>query len=407
MSLYFRNATLLHGGTDWTARTGANLLIEAGRIAAIGAQPPPQGAEVIDATNLLLLPAFANAHTHSPEMLRRGVLPMADQVEWLTDAYGGGLDALSDADITSAIRLCAYECVRGGAVAVTDHIRQAPPRAEALIAAAQAWAGTGLRAKIAMNARDRVAGGVPVLPTDTVLGILETLLRAGLPVRFGAGPSAPQRVTDEFLQRATALSRAHGGFLHMHLCESAQDAATCLALYGESAVAHLHRLGVLGPDWELPHSVHVSDADLALIAASGARIVHNPVANLRLGAGIAPIARALAAGIDVRLGTDGAGSNDAQSMLEAAKFALLLPRAARPAAEWPTPAQVLRMATGGAVLAPGAEADLIAFDLTASAFLGDGGDLPARILLAAREADLAHVLCAGRFLMRDRHVTLA
>jgi cytosine/adenosine deaminase-related metal-dependent hydrolase len=106
--------------------------------------------------------------------------------------------------------------------------------------------------------------------------------------------------------------------------------------------------------------------------------------------------------VRVAIGTDGAGSNDTQDMLEAAKLALLLPRAGRPDAEWPTPEQILTAATGGHALVPGAIADLIAFDLRAPAFIrAQPEEIAARLLLAARPRDLLHVIAAGAFLLRD------
>lgn len=405
-------AIALPGGHDWQARR-ADILIDGEIIAAMEPKlPAAEGVQVIDASALIVMPAFVNAHTHSPEMLGRGLVPMAEQAEWLSVAYGGGRDALSEADITRAVRLCAAEIIRGGAAAVTDHFRQVPPRADAVRAAAKAWASTGLDARIAVNVRDRVTGdgslvavphsSAPAMVAGDVLALLRSLMEEGLPIPVAPGPSAPQRLTDKLLVALFELSRERQSFLHMHLCETAADAAACRALYGASAVAHLDRLGVLGPEVELPHSVHVDRDDLAIIAARGATIVHNPVANLRLGSGVAPIAQALRAGATVRLGSDGAGSNDAQSMLEAAKFALLAPRAAKPRDEWPTPEQVMRMATAGRVLAPGQPASLLAFDAGAPAFVGAEAELVPRILLAAREADIVHVVGRGKFLMRER-----
>jgi guanine deaminase len=406
------DANVLPGGDDWQPRR-ADILIDGERIAAMApGLSAPDEAQRIDASALVVMPAFVNAHTHSPEMLGRGLAPMAEQAEWLTVAYADGRDALSDTDIARAVRLCAAEVVRGGAVSVIDHFRQVPARAEAVHAAAQAWAASGLEARIAVNLRDRVAGdgglvGVPnsaaaAASTDALLALMRMLMDAGLPVPVAPGASAPQRVTDRLLTGLFALSRERQSFLHMHLCESAADAAACRALYGVSAVAHLDRLGVLAPQVELAHAVHVHGDDLGRIAARGAVIVHNPVANLRLGCGVAPVAQALRAGVNVRLGTDGAGSNDTQSMLEAARFALLAPRAGKPRDEWPTPDEVLRMATAGRVLAAGQPADVLAFDAGAAAFIGAQAALAPRIVLAAREADIVHVIGRGRFLMRDR-----
>ncbi|HZP78545.1 MAG TPA: amidohydrolase family protein [Pseudolabrys sp.] len=406
MKLLLVNADVLPGGDDWQARR-ADILIDGVSIAAMAPKlAAPADAQVIDASALIVMPAFINAHTHSPEMLGRALAPMAEQAEWLAVAYGDGRDALAGEDIARAIRLCAADLVRGGAVGVTDHFRQVPMRAEAVHAAAQAWAATGLDARIALNLRDRVSApsAGPAMSTEAVLALARDLMDADLPVPVAPGASAPQRASDRLLTGLFALSRERASPLHMHLCETAADAAACRALYGVSAVAHLDRLGVLGPQVELAHAVHVDAGDLDIIAARGASIVHNPVANLRLGSGVAPVARALRAGVNVRLGTDGAGSNDTQSMLEAAKFALLAPRAAMSRGEWPTPEQVLRMATAGAVLAPGQPANLLAFDAAASAFLGAESDPAPHIVLAAREADIVHVIGRGRFLMRNRRL---
>lgn len=406
MRTLFISATLLPGRDDWQAREGQDVLILAGKISAIGRNlPRPDDVHIVDAASLLLMPGFDNAHTHSPEMLGRGLAPMAELNEWLGHVYGGGRDHLDDEEIARAIHLCAKDIVRGGGISVTDHVRQVPLRPDAIRAAARAWAKTKLKARIAVNIRDRAtAGGGQT--TQEILTQTEALLDDDLPVAVIPGPSAPQRVTDELLIETAAFAKARGLSLHMHNCESREDARTCRELYGESAIAHLDRLGVLGPNVELVHSVHIDDDDIARLAASGARIIHSPIANLRLGSGVAPMARALKQNVDVRLSTDGAGSNDSQSMLEAAKFALLAPRAAMPSSEWLTPEQVLRMATGSAKLEAGASADLIAFDLTASAFVNARDNLASNVVLAARDGDLMHVMAGGAFLMRERNVQL-
>ncbi|WP_439596768.1 amidohydrolase family protein [Falsiroseomonas sp.] len=403
--LLFRGATLLAGGTDWAPRAGVDVLVAEGRIAAIGAALDVTDAEVIDARPMLLLPAFINAHTHSPEALARGRAPMARLDEWLAAEYADGQDALPEARIRQAILVSAAEAIRGGAVQVTDHFRQIPPNVESVAIAAAAWAEGGIRGRIAMMLRDLPSPSASFTPPSTAqaLAVAEALVKAPPKgAEIGLGPSAPQRCTDELLAGLGALAREHGAFLHLHLCETVKDAADCRTRFGTDPVAHLEKLGLTGPRAEFAHCVHLTDAELERMAATGTLMVHNPLANLRLGSGIAPVARALSRGVRVAIGSDGPGSNDTQDMLEAAKFALLLPRAGRPDAEWPTPAQVLAMATGGAALVPGARADLLAFDLRAAAFTdAKPEELAPRLLMAARPRDLKHVMADGAFLMRD------
>ena len=406
--ILFQGATLLRGAGDSMPRTGVDLLVRDGVIAP---PDPTPDAQVIDARHLLLLPAFVNAHTHSPEALARGRAPMARLDEWLLAQYAGGQDALPAARIRHAILVSAAEAIRGGAVSVTDHFRQIPPSVEALRAASDAWAEAGIRARVALMLRDLPAPGATFVPPSTEAAL--AVARAALAARpmageIGLGPSAPQRCSDALLRGLADLARDHGAFLHLHLCETAKDAADCRARFGTDPVAHLGQLGLLGPHVDLAHCVHLVDAELDQLAATGTRMVHNPLANLRLGSGIAPVGRALARGVRLGIGSDGPGSNDTQDMLEAAKLALLLPRAGRPDAEWPTAAQILDMATDGAALAPGAVADLIAFDLRGAAFIETTAtELAPRLLMAARPRDLVHVMAAGAFLMRDRMLTSA
>lgn len=403
--LLLEGATLLPGGRDWRPRPGLDLLIVEGRIAAVGERlPAPEGAERLDAARLLLLPAFVNAHTHSPEALARGRAPMARLDEWLAAAYAAGQDSLDPARIREAVRLSAAETILGGAVAVTDHFRQLPLSAEAVRVAGAAWAETGLAVRLAAMLRDLPSPSADAAPdTEAALGFAREVLRdPPRGVAIGLGPSAPQRCSDALLAGVARLAREHGAFLHLHVCETALDRARCLSRFGRAPVAHLAALGLAGPDVEYAHCVHLEDEELALMGEAGTLMVHNPVANLRLGSGIAPVARAVARGVRVAIGTDGAGSNDTQDMLEAAKYACLLPRAGRPDAEWPSPEAVLAMATGGRVLAAGAPADLLALSLEAPAFAGARPEeIAARLLFAARPGDLVHVLGRGAFLLRD------
>ncbi len=401
-ALLFKGATLLRGGDDWAPVADVDLLLRDGVVA----EGPAEGAEVVEATHLLLLPAFVNAHTHSPEALARGRAPMARLDDWLAVEYADGQDALPAARIRQAILISCAEAIRGGAVQVTDHFRQIPPSVESVAAAASAWAEGGIRARVAMMLRDLPSPSASFTPPSTAeaLAVAEALLRDPPPgASVGLGPSAPQRCSDDLLRGVAALAERHGAFVHLHLCETAKDAVDCRARAGgDDPVAWLEGLGLAGAHVEYAHCVHLVDAELDRMAARGTTMVHNPLANLRLGSGIAPVARGLARGVRLRVGSDGPGSNDTQDMLEAAKFAMLLPRAGRPDAEWPTPAQTLSMATGGHRLVPGARADVIAFDLRAAAFAGAKPDeIVTRLLLAARPRDLRHVLRDGDFLMRD------
>ena len=105
-----------------------------------------------------------------------------------------------------------------------------------------------------------------------------------------------------------------------------EEEAYCLELYGCTPVEYLTDLGWLGPDVWCAHCVHLSPDDVADFAASGTGVAHCPTSNLRLGAGVAPVAEYLDAGVRVGLGVDGSASNERSDLFFEVKQALLVAR---------------------------------------------------------------------------------
>jgi len=167
------------------------------------------------------------------------------------------------------------------------------------------------------------------------------------------------------------------------------------------------------------HCVHVDDGEMRQLKNFNAGVAHNPTSNLKLGAGIAPVARMRELGLHVGIGTDGPASNNDFDMFEEMRLAALLAKGtsgdptALPARE------ALAMATRlGACamhmdhltgsLEPGKRADLIVVDLSGvqnvPAFHRDPNGIYAQIVYAAKSSDVVDVMCNGRWLMRDRRL---
>jgi len=182
------------------------------------------------------------------------------------------------------------------------------------------------------------------------------------------------------------LAQSYGVHCHTHVAETLDEERYCLETYGRRPVQYLADLGWLGEDVSYAHGVHLSEEEMLLFAETGTGIAHCPTSNMRLGSGIAPVARMLELGLKVGLAVDGSASNDSSHMLNEARMALLLQRVKHgPTAM--SARQVLELATlGGAALlgrddigalAQGKAADLIAVDVNRVEYSG------ARDLLAA------------------------
>jgi 5-methylthioadenosine/S-adenosylhomocysteine deaminase len=150
-----------------------------------------------------------------------------------------------------------------------------------------------------------------------------------------------------------------------------------------------------------------------LAAETGTGVVHNPVANMHLGYGIAPVTEMIEAGIKVGLGSDGAASYT-YDMFEIGKAAAMLQKVRRLDAEALTAETALRLLTTGGARVLGFEreigsievgkrADLILIRFGAAHLLRGGRPVPA-LVYSARGSDVVHSIVDGRLIMEDRRV---
>jgi 5-methylthioadenosine/S-adenosylhomocysteine deaminase len=184
---------------------------------------------------------------------------------------------------------------------------------------------------------------------------------------------------------------------------------------GERFLARLERLGLASPLLTAIHAVHLSQAEIALLAAAGSSVVHCPQANLKLGAGVCRAAELAAAGVNVALGTGGAASNNDLDMLDEARSAALLARGVHRYAPPLDAHDWLRAATlNGAralglsdvvgSLTPGKWADICCIDLHYPQ-TQPVHDAAAQILYAAGREQVSDVWVAGRAVLRERELT--
>jgi cytosine/adenosine deaminase-related metal-dependent hydrolase len=387
-----------------------NVVVEGGRIAAVGGSAV--AGDVLDASGGLVMPGLLNAHCHSPETLARGIVDRIGYENWL-GAIWPYLDGLTPEQIRIAVLLGCAEMLHSGTTAVVDHFRQTPMRLDAIEAAVGAYREAGMRCAVGIMLRDR---SVPEWATDNG-GEVADLCRAAVdawhdpdgPVSIMLAPSAPHRCTDTLLETVGEIARERNLFMQMHLDENRSQRQEANEIYGHSSIRHLDSIGMLDPRLSLAHCVWIDDVDLNLLAGQDVTVVHNPVSNLRLGSGIAPVPDMLERGITVALGADGAASNDSQNMFEVMKLASLLPGALG-MTERPTALDVLGMTTGtaaarfgmsdvGTVVA-GQKADLVVLD-RADARLHPLNDVHQQIVFAGAGLCVRHVVIDGRVVVRD------
>ena len=348
------------------------LLVEDGRIAALGggAPPPlPAGGRRIDARGQLATPGLINCHHHLYQWATRGLAQEADLFDWLVALYPvwAGIDAPL---VYWSAKAGLAALARSGCTTSTDHHYVFPRETADLLAAEiQAARELGLRFHPCRGSMDlgRSSGGLPpdeiVEDRDRILAATEeAVARWHDPapdslLRIAVAPCSPFSVTGELMRESADLARRLGVRLHTHLAETVEEERFCLDRFGVRPVEYLDDLGWIGPDVWLAHCVHLSAAEIQRLGGAGTGVAHCPSSNARLGSGVAPVRRLVGAGAPVGLGVDGAASNEAGELHLEVRGALLAARSVGgPAAL--TAREALALATIHGARCLGREAEL-------------------------------------------------
>jgi 5-methylthioadenosine/S-adenosylhomocysteine deaminase len=438
------SALLIHGArvlrTDLKTCDPADVLVDAGYIRAI--EPPGRitsgNAEIIEAADRLLVPGLVNGHTHAHGSLGKGAVADRVPLEVFLSASGAinGSRTLDDKRLSA--KLTAVELVRKGCTAAYDLFVEYPvPSREGIDAVAEAYGAVGMRAVIAPMMADRTlyealpglaeslpdrlqeqARQIKAAPHEASVAAVREILANWRydrdTLRPALGPTIPLHCSDEFLVACARLADEYDVSLQTHLAESKAQAVLGYKRYGRSLVAHLQALDVLGPRLSAAHGVWLDGDDILRLAAAGTGVVHNPMSNLRLGSGIAPVRALMDAGVNLAIGTDASNTSDGQNMFEALRLAAYLSRVgdADPA-RWLSAEEAFRAATEGSAgvlgfdrvgrLEPAYRADIVFLDL------GHINYVPLRnplrqMVFGENGAAIDSVMIDGRFVLRDRRM---
>lgn len=436
MRILIRGGAVLPLGGVEEVCEGIDLLVEDGRIAALGPglSPSPPPDRVIDATDHLVIPGLVNAHLHSHNNYFRGCFDSVPLDLCVLGVWGIGAPPetlrLTPRQVYARTLLGCAEMLRTGTTTALDDVNFYPRLDEESVAAVvQAYEDSGMRAVVAAHVFDvpyhrtvpfvadllpaEVRQAFDLLPVADVGATVEVVRacaqRWSNPerrVRFGIGPSGPQRCSARLLTAMTEVAEEFDLPVFIHVLETRTQAAFGRVAWGQTLVEYLRDLGVLRARVSLGHAVWITPSDVEILAANGVTVCHNPVSNLKVGSGIAPVARLLRAGVSVALGTDGVMSNDSLNLFESLKLAALLHKVREPEPErWPGAREALRMATAGGarsgriagigVIAVGARADLVLLDLRRAAF-APRNDLLLQTVYAENGSSVDTVLVDGR-----------
>jgi 5-methylthioadenosine/S-adenosylhomocysteine deaminase len=432
----------------WNEVTDGAVLQEDGIIAEIGTyqelsrQHP--NLPVIGGGNDILLPGFINGHHHvglTPVQLGSPDMPL--ELWFVTRMVARNLNLYLDTLYS------AFEMIASG-VTTVQHIHGWLPGKLAEVdkgadEAIRAYEDVGMRVSYSFAVRDQnrlvyqrdedfVASLPPELrgpmqrwydrfqlSLDDYIALFEGLHgrhHNKSRVKIQLAPANLHWCSDEALARLSDTSRKYGVPLHMHLLETAYQKEYARRRGGGTAVEHIDRFGLLGPQMTLGHGVWLNETDIHRLAETGTCVCHNCSSNFRLRSGVAALNVLEASGVNTAIGMDEAGINDDRDMLQEMRMVLRAHRVPGMADDVPTPAQVFRMATSGGAkttafhdtigaLEVGRRADMVLIDWRQVSYPYLDAETPLldAVLQRAKTSGVRTVICDGEVIYSDGRFT--
>ena len=398
------------------------LLVEGGRVAALGSTPELVArfplAERWDAAGQLVMPAAICAHTHFYGAFARGMAlpgdPAANFPQILERLWWRLDRALTRDDIRYSTLVCLVDAIRHGTSTLIDH--HASPNAieGSLDIIGAAVREAGLRACLFYEVTDRDGPDVARAGIAENIRFARSLAAqdaAHLAATFGLHASLT--LSDETLAACGAAAQSAGLGFHVHTAEDAADQEDSLRRSGKRVVHRLGDAGILGPRTIAVHCVHVDAGEIDRLAETGTWVTHQPRSNMNNGVGVAPVEAMLNAGIKIGLGNDGFSNQ----MFAEMKAAYLVHKLARRDPRAMPGDRVMEIAYAYNArlaqvfwpdvvlgeLSEGATADLVFLDYHATTPL-TASNLPGHLLFGIEASMVTATVRAGRVLMRDRQL---
>ena len=376
LDLLITNATAVLGGVrdeQYRVQPGTALGVANRRIVWIGASAdaqPARAARTIDAAGMLLLPGLINTHNHLFQNLVKGMGDEMYLLPWVETLILPTVDEMTPEECYLGALLGCLEAIRSGTTALMDFMFGIP-NIEVHRAVMRAMRDSGIRGFFGRATRDLNPDSgwrdPWYLPLDEVFDQMRTLARefpSGLPVpSVLPAPGTMRTMTVGGLIRIKEYALSEGCQITIHMGEHTEERETSIDRWGIGAFQKGEEIGFLGPQVVAAHCVKLDRDDLEVIARTGTQVSYNPVSNMYLGNGFAPVLDMFELGIDVSLASDGGACGNTEDMLEVLKYGVLQPKAVAQDPRVFNARDVLRVATAGGAKALGLGADLGALDV--------------------------------------------
>jgi len=386
----------------------AEILIDNSLIVYAGKRenaPAFEADKTIDGKGALAMPGLCNMHTHTPMTLLRSIGSDLPLDRWLNDAIFPVEKHLTDDAVRAGTELGIMEMLRYGTTSFNDMYMHMDMEAEAV-------RDSGMRALLGHGVVDFDESCSDLLPN---IALIEKWNHtADDRIRVALAPHSEGATTQKVLEQIRAAAEKYKVPVHIHVSETKLDFDGSLERRGLTPPQYLDKLGLLDYPLLAAHCVWFTDEDIELFARKGAVILHNPISNLKLASGVAPIAKMIKAGCKVTIGTDGVASNNNLNLWEEIKLMPMLQKGTTLDPTVVSPAQTIAAATSVGAKALGYEnlgllregylADLILLDMS-GAHMSPCNDLESNLVYSAQGSDVCMTMVHGKVLYQNGEYT--
>ena len=369
-------------------------------------------SETVDYEGAWIMPGLVNCHTHSAMTLLRGIRDDSNLHEWLEDYIWPAESQFTAEVTTKAVQFALAEMLLSGTTTFNDMYN---PHGVDIKQVYQAVRQSGMRCYFS-----------PTLFTSPAETAEETLIRTRAIIeeilsyddkdfQVMVAPHSPYACDEDLLKGSVDLARELDLRLHIHVAETQNENKIILERYGKRPLAFLKGLGYLEQPAIFAHGVELNPSEIADLATSPVSIAHNPISNLKLASGVAPVNNLLVAGVTVGLATDSVASNNNLDMFEEGRTAALLQKmwvgdASQFTIEQALKAQTIEGAKALGLedkigsLEVGKQADFIAIQPKGRIHLYPLENMLSHLVYAVKGSDVQDVYIAGKQVVRDGQV---
>ncbi|WP_142556646.1 TRZ/ATZ family protein [Streptococcus mitis] len=371
-----------------------------------------QADQIIDYQGAWIMPGLVNCHTHSAMTGLRGIRDDSNLHEWLNDYIWPAEAQFTPEMTTKAVKEALTEMLQSGTTTFNDMYNpngvDIAEIYEAIkVSKMRCYFSPTLFSSEAETTNETIARIRAVI--ETIKGYQDPKFKVMV------APHSPYSCSRELLEASLDLAKEKNIPLHIHVAETQEESGIILKRYGKRPLAFLDELGYLDHKAVFAHGVELNEAEIARLADSQVAIAHNPISNLKLASGIAPVVQLQKAGVAVGIATDSVASNNNLDMFEEGRTAALLQKMkSGDASQFPIEtalkaltiegAKVLGMEAEIGSLEVGKQADFLVIQPQGKIHLQPQENMLSHLVYAVKSSDVDDVYIGGEQVVKDGHV---